>query len=74
MPVRTSLVLLAALGAVVVGCERRDVRTPAASASPGLASASDGALTDLSTSLDAVRTAFNARTQQPRFLTLLSPG
>jgi hypothetical protein len=31
-------------------------------------------LTDLSTSLDAVRASFNAHEQEARFLTLLSPA
>jgi hypothetical protein len=40
---------------------------------PG-AAASSSTLVDLSMSLDAVRTAFNAHKQEARFLTLLSPA
>jgi hypothetical protein len=38
------------------------------------AAAPSSTLVDLSTSLDAVRTAFNAHKQEARFLTLLSPA
>jgi hypothetical protein len=37
------------------------------------ATAAAAKLSDLSTSLDAVRAAFNAHKQEARFLTLLSP-
>jgi hypothetical protein len=40
----------------------------------GMAAATSPALVDLSTSLDAVRTAFNAHDKEARFLTLLSPA
>jgi hypothetical protein len=46
-------------------------RSGATSAS---AAASSAKLVDLSTSLDALRTAFNAHKQEARFLTLLSPS
>jgi hypothetical protein len=52
--------------------------TPAPNASggetPAKSAASSSNLTDLTTSLDAVRSTFNAHMQEARFLTLLSPA
>jgi hypothetical protein len=48
-----------AVAAIVVACKTNK--------------AASSKLTDLSTSLDAMRTAFNAHKQEARFLTLLSP-
>lgn len=61
--------LLVVAGAT--GCKSKQTTTSGPDAS---ASAPSANLTDLSTSLDAVRSAFNARKQQARFLTLLSPA
>jgi hypothetical protein len=66
---RVVLAVLLAVG--LVACKGR----PCGGASEGSAGAvpSSSKLTDLSSSLDAARTAFNARKQEARFLTLLSP-
>ena len=63
-----ALVLLAAGGACKSKPANQDQR-----ASSSSAAASASSLRDLSTSLDAVRVAFNERKQEARFLTLLSP-
>src|SRR5688572_15009672 len=60
------LLLVVALGA----CKAEPTATDKRSAS---ATATVGKLTDLSVSLDPARAEFNAKTQKPRFLTLLSP-
>ena len=57
-----TLLLLTAL--VVGACNADSAAKPAKD---------DVALVDLSTSLDAVRTEFNAHKQEARFLTLLAP-
>lgn len=71
MPVamRLSIVLAATLLILGTSCKPR----------PGGANMSADAaprvkLTDLSASLDAIRTEFNAHKQEARFLTLLSPA
>jgi outer membrane murein-binding lipoprotein Lpp len=51
-------------------CKSKPTSTPSADPSASVLSAK---LTDLSTSLDAVRSAFKAHKQEARFLTLLSP-
>lgn len=61
-----ALSLVVALGA----CKAEPTTTEKTSAST---TATVGKLTDLSVSLDAARAEFNAKTQKPRFLTLLSP-
>jgi hypothetical protein len=55
------VVALLAFALAVVGCK------------PGSDRSATAALPDLTTSLDAARTAFNAHKQEARFLTLLSP-
>jgi hypothetical protein len=52
-----------ALAVAAAGCNSSSTAAPASAA-----------LTDLSTSLDAVRAEFNAHKQEARFLTLLSPS
>jgi len=61
VPSMNKLALALVLSAVVAGC-KSEASPPAG---PGLA--------DLSGSLDAVRSEFNAHKQEARFLTLLSP-
>ncbi len=57
----------------VVACKQKTAGhgPGGASSSPAVAGAR---LVDLSTSLEAARTAFNAHKQEARFLTLLSPA
>ena len=62
---RSSLALLVAVlfACGIVACKGK----------PQTGNASSSALTDLSSSLETFRTAFNARKEEARFLTLLSP-
>lgn len=64
------IALLGLTGAIV--CRSKSTPTPTAEASAAAEAPSQ--LADLSTSLDAVRSAFNSRKHEARFLTLLSPG
>jgi hypothetical protein len=72
--IRTKLALAAAAvvvaGAGAVACKGK----PSAGTTGSSASPAASKLTDLTTSLDAVRTSFNAHKQEARFLTLLSPA
>jgi hypothetical protein len=72
--IRTKLALVAVAlvfsGTGAVACKGKP--NAGTSASPTSPAASK--LTDLSTSLDAVRASFNAHKQEARFLTLLSPA
>jgi hypothetical protein len=63
------LLVLTFAAAAMSGCKTKS----SPSQDPAVADAAAN-LTDLSTSLDAVRTDFNARKQESRFLTLLSPA
>jgi hypothetical protein len=56
-----SVVAVLALSIAAVGCK------------PAPNTSATASLPDLTTSLDAARTAFNAHKQDARFLTLLSP-
>jgi hypothetical protein len=53
-------------------CKSKTGGTSGAATSASASASSE--LIDLSTSLDALRTAFNAHKQEARFLTLLSPA
>lgn len=75
MPSRVAVLALVVLS-YVTGCDKKaaapkDQPSPAAGADEK--QAPPVALGDLSTSLAAVRTAFNAHKGEARFLTLLSP-
>ena len=63
-----ALAVLAACTAETAGPASPSPRQPSVQA-PG-----DGALVDLTASLDALRTNFNAHRGEARFLTLLSPS
>lgn len=63
-----SIVLIFAVG--LASCKRGSTPQPVTSADPVPTTTS---LTDLSVSLDAARTEFNAHKQEARFLTLLAP-
>jgi len=68
---RSALLIVAALA---LGCESKKAAPPPENkrATPA-ATAPEASLGDLSTSLAAARTAFNAHKGEARFLTLLSP-
>ena len=63
------LMFVLALLVAVLGCKSKPSPTQNASVS-----AAAVGLTDISASLQAVRTQFNAHKQEARFLTLLSPA
>jgi outer membrane murein-binding lipoprotein Lpp len=67
---KRAALLLAVCVAAIGGCKSRSTATP----SGADASTTATKLTDLSTSLDAVRADFNAHKQEARFITLLSPA
>ncbi len=66
-----SLLALAALAACTAETAGPPSPTPAQASVPA---PDRGALVDLSTSLDALKTNFNAHRGEARFLTLLSPS
>jgi len=66
--------VVAAVALVVAAAACKGKTCSCASGAAPSATASSSKLVDLSTSLDAVRTAFNAHKQEARFLTLLSPA
>lgn len=67
-----ALVIAALLVTAAAACKGKPSAGTSGSASSAPSSSSK--LTDLSVSLDAVRTAFNAHKQEARLLTLLSPA
>lgn len=69
---RSALLIVAALA--LVGCKsKKSAPPPEDKPAPSAAVAPEAPVGDLSTSLAAARTAFNAHKGEPRFLTLLSP-
>jgi hypothetical protein len=68
-------VVIGAVALLFSACDsRRSEPAEQATPPPALANTqADGELVDLSTSLEAARTAFNAHRGEARFLTLLSP-
>jgi PBP1b-binding outer membrane lipoprotein LpoB len=67
---RAAVLVLAALA--LGGCESKRLPTESKSAQPATPTA-QATITDLSTSLAAARSEFNAHKGEARFLTLLSP-
>ena len=67
---RSALLMVAM---VLAGCESKKSTTPPEHKAAMPAASAEAPLGDLSTSLAAVRTTFNAHRGEPRFLTLLSP-
>ena len=65
-----AVLVAALLAASAVACKGK----PIAGTSSSSVTPASSKLTDLSTSLDAVRASFNAHKQEARFLTLLSPA
>ena len=66
-----SLLVLAALAACTAETASPATPTPA---NPSVQAPAGDALVDLSTSIDTLRTSFNAHRGEARFLTLLSPS
>jgi hypothetical protein len=69
---RNTAVVVAAVIVAAAACKGRPTGDGTGTAPSAAVSASK--LVDLSTSLDAVRVAFNTHKQEARFLTLLSPA
>jgi hypothetical protein len=69
---KRAALLLALCVAAIGGCKSRSTASPIGADAATATTATK--LTDLSTSLDAMRADFNAHKQEARFIALLSPA